>query len=85
MQKMHKFSPFLFYELITIMNVAKSILALALFNKIKSDTELEQLTDSSLKEEQKRRKKSQSPKKDNTKENTRGKHWKLVDGKRVYY
>ena len=55
------------------MNAAKSILALALFNKIKSEVELEQLTDSSLKEEQKRRQKAQSPKKDKTKENTRGK------------
>lgn len=55
------------------MNTAKFILALALFNKLKADMELEQLTDSSLKEEQKRRHKAQSPKKDKTKENTRGK------------
>ena len=49
------------------MNAAKSLLFLSFFMKIKSDIELEKLTESSLKEEQK----AKNTKKDKTKENNK--------------
>lgn len=52
------------------MNAAKSILALSLYLARKSDMELTQVTEEDNK---KQRQKTQSPKKDKNKENTRGK------------